>query len=346
VNQVDSVATSINGLQDADVGGVHSPAAEFVDVDAHPPRWFWPLVAVGMAVMVAVIVGIGIKSRLPAVLPILFAICLAIFLIVNRLTLPDRLAARIAPMARDGFPEVLRVLFSSQWRYPGQNIQAVMTTLYGQGRRNVVARVNRAKKKIQINPLTEVFEPIPVDESAALFVALEREDAQEVVRDALGATDLDQRDATRKIKRNLALAGGLGIVLLFGFNAIMAGIESWQSKRIRPNLVIWSLWLVIAIFGLGGRGAYSWRQQWMLVPGGIVSRRSKMFRSATELHLFKRTESVLIAQSAHQKIWAVHVADAGGSQMARMTAREAHLLLRAWLNPIPPPPIERLSDLQ
>ena len=43
---------------------------------------------------------------------------------------------------------------------------------------------------------------------------------------------------------------------------------------------------------------------------------------------------------------AVYVADSAAVQMARMTPREAHLLLRAWLSPIPPPPLERLSDLE
>lgn len=340
-------------MEPSDTGNTESGSArpEFIEYRDTRPRWFIPLVLIAIAIAVAVVVGIFVRISVGKFVPVawipfsIFALAIVLLGVLVPLSSRQRTIARITEKREAKIDELLPLLLSSPWQLAGRDQRTAMKALIAQGRRNVVARVSRKEKSQSLNPLTEVFEPVPVDESVSLFVALERDDDQNFPQ-GLPATDMDQRDATRKFKRNMTLAGGFGMVFLFGFNAIMAAFESWQSKRIHPNLIMWTAWLVVAFFGFGGRGAYSWKQQWMLVPGGIVSRRLRMFRSATELHLFKRTESVLIAQAAQQKLWAVHVADAGASQMARMTAREAHLLLRAWLSPIPPPPIEQLTDLR
>jgi hypothetical protein len=38
------------------------------------------------------------------------------------------------------------------------------------------------------------------------------------------------------------------------------------------------------------------------------------------------------------------VADATGEMTGSATIIEAYVLLSAWLSPLPPPPVERLSD--
>jgi hypothetical protein len=63
------------------------------------------------------------------------------------------------------------------------------------------------------------------------------------------------------------------------------------------------------------------------------------------LHLFRRESSVLIVKNGSRQLWTAYVADDKEHQMARMTTREAVMLLRAWLSPLPTPPLERLSDL-
>ena len=43
--------------------------------------------------------------------------------------------------------------------------------------------------------------------------------------------------------------------------------------------------------------------------------------------------------------WRLSVADAESSEITTITDRERQLLLRAWLSPVPPPPLEQLVDL-
>lgn len=297
-------------------------------------------------IVAAVVIAASVKPG--ALILITYVVFLGIpflyilFLIKSR----GETAKRVQKHSYLTLEELLPVLFPNKWNATQPNVKRILRIITGHGWRNETARVGRKTKLSPVHPLTEIFEPVPVDESVSLFVALEHEDSQTGADDSLAPTQQDERQATRKLKRHVALAGGLGIFIAFGFNAVMAGIESWQRKRISFGLVMWTIWLIVSAVGLGGRGAWSWRQQWLLVPGGIVSRKSRMFQSKTVLHVFRRIDSVLIAQYASRKLWAVYVADSAAVQMARMTPREAHLLLRAWLSPIPPPALERLSDLE
>jgi len=108
---------------------------------------------------------------------------------------------------------------------------------------------------------------------------------------------------------------------------------------------MWTFYLILGVVGWGGRGAWRSRQQWLLVPGGLASHRARFRRRDWELHLFQRESSVLIVRNQWRHFWWVYVADRQTVQMAGMTPREAVMLLRAWLSPLPTPPLERLSDL-
>ena len=43
--------------------------------------------------------------------------------------------------------------------------------------------------------------------------------------------------------------------------------------------------------------------------------------------------------------WQISVADANHTESFAVTDMESTALLRAWLNPLPPPPVEQLEEL-
>ena len=93
------------------------------------------------------------------------------------------------------------------------------------------------------------------------------------------------------------------------------------------------------------RSGWSFRRQWLVAPGGLILRESSFCRRAWKLHLFDRRQSVLIAHRASKRQWVAFVADREMHRQATLTESEAEFLLRAWLSPLRPPPVERLSDL-
>ena len=108
------------------------------------------------------------------------------------------------------------------------------------------------------------------------------------------------------------------------------------------QLLLYTLVLLLLLFGPANR---EFNQQWFIVPGGIVQRKAGWLQSRWKLHLFERRASALCVSHWWRKIWAVHVVDAQASARRMLTRTEAEFLLRAWLSPLPPPPLERLSDL-
>lgn len=95
-------------------------------------------------------------------------------------------------------------------------------------------------------------------------------------------------------------------------------------------LLPWSAWLRAG-------------EEWLAVPGGLLVRKSA--RREWKLHLYTPGESLLCLMREETGAWNAIIADTVQCNDARMTGAEAHFLLRAWTSPIPPPPLERLSDL-
>ena len=55
---------------------------------------------------------------------------------------------------------------------------------------------------------------------------------------------------------------------------------------------------------------------------------------------------MLVMCKLYQRQWMVTVADAQTCSSAVGTRRELEFGLQAWLNPLPPPKLEQLSDLR
>ncbi len=265
-----------------------------------------------------------------------------------RRRLDDLLAAyRDAPLQN-----LLQVLFVERSFRPTVGLtvglKKVVEGLARQGREGVVVRIAKPNRGAPIDPLIVPFEPVPLDESVPLFVGLEQYAGAACGGTCTSRADdasADERASRGAFRRRILLGGGWLMIAIFAFNAAMGGWESYRARHVTLNAAMWTVYFIVALVGVGGRGAWRSRQQWLLVPGGLASRRTRFRRRDWELHLFQRESSVLIVRNDSRQIWAAYVADGQTHQMARMTGREAVMLLRAWLSPLPTPPLERLSDL-
>ncbi len=120
--------------------------------------------------------------------------------------------------------------------------------------------------------------------------------------------------------------------------AVVRGRVTWM-------LMLWAVYPFLVTIRNCKSGAWGSRKQWLLVPGGLVQRKSGLFKKDWEVHLFARAECVLIVRHAEKRVWRAHVADAYTNDESELTPREATMLLRAWLCPLPTPSEDRLTDL-
>ena len=132
------------------------------------------------------------------------------------------------------------------------------------------------------------------------------------------------------------------LLFLFGLGVYLTG------QRNDEMLLYLGIFAGVVLVGAAGAwaGAWSWRRQWLLVPGGLVLRKARWTGGAWRIHLYRRRSSVLLVKQMNRDQWMLCVADAEASDATRLTKTEAHVALSSWLSPIPPPPAERLRDLR
>src|SRR5262249_39249925 len=128
-----------------------------------------------------------------------------------------------------------------------------------------------------------------------------------------------------------------------GFNAAIAAFEAMTRHQVTAPLVFWLLIFWVGVMVPRGVGLAA-VQQWFAVPGGAVYRRARR-RRGWELHVFRRNSSMLCFFPAMRRACGVSIADSTTQARTTITAREAELLLRAWLSPLEPPDEDKLSDL-
>ena len=103
----------------------------------------------------------------------------------------------------------------------------------------------------------------------------------------------------------------------------------------------------IALLGVGGTGAWRHNRQFLLVPGGLVVRKTvRKAPSEWNVHVHARISSVLLVHHKAKHSWLICVADAKARNTVLVTKAEVEMLLRAWLSPLMPPAVEQLSDLE
>lgn len=231
-------------------------------------------------------------------------------------------------------------------------IQELARALVSHGRMGETVRCCLEHSAAPIEPLTVPFEAKPLDEADPSFADF---------RSALSTTstdgathDFNEKDGLlnapdiRRIRKNVALTGGwiipLGFMPILIFVAIYA-YTAGVGKASTFALPFGFFAILLAMTLFSTRGAWSSRVQWFVVPGGALVRRARFRDRKWRLHLFDPRTSVLVVHQSTRQRWHVYVVDEHRSESTVVTKNEADILLRGWLSPLEPPPIERLSDL-
>jgi hypothetical protein len=198
--------------------------------------------------------------------------------------------------------------------------------------------VTSANQPADIAPLSVPIEPQPLNEATSAMI-IDRSQGT----DAMPANPADA-GLKRHIHPNVILRGGYAIMILFLIYWAMAALESWQQGRLKPALFAWTAGLLILLF-LPINARLIGGVQWLVVPGGVLVRRAGWREGGWKLRLFRPDRSVLCAARHRKRRWGVDISDAERCESTVATQAEVEFLLSAWLSPLPPPPLERLSDL-
>jgi len=196
-----------------------------------------------------------------------------------------------------------------------------------------------------IDPVKTPFEPRPIESDDPLPDADESTDELAVMEEGSGgaAASSSKKDGSKRSRRMMVY---LGIAMIAGsIFWVAAGLAQspriqWLTDMLFPLTI--TVLAGITIWGL--RGLLN-RDRWLLVPGGIIFRRSIGARAGVENLLFDRRKSVACVLEQTDADWLVTLRSGQSLAQRRLTPLQLHRLLRTWLSPIPPP-VERLVDLE
>jgi hypothetical protein len=201
-------------------------------------------------------------------------------------------------------------------------------------------RICHESDRFEAAPLKMAFEPVPLDEADASFSNLEQQSEN------LIATVGERADAEtlRRLRKNVQLSGGKFYVAILACAVLFHVIQSLRNLQLSTGALFWSVLLVATVFGYR-RGATTARSQAFLVPAGLFHRRLGFIDRRWQSHLFQQSESVLLLRLSYGGLWHLSMADVTHAIQTAITRKEAQMLIRAWLSPLPAPSFERISDL-
>ena len=83
----------------------------------------------------------------------------------------------------------------------------------------------------------------------------------------------------------------------------------------------------------------------MALAGGLLLRKARWRSRQWRLYLFEPRYSALALYRRNKHLWILCIAQGDSFERTTLTNREADFVLRAWLSPLSPPPVEKLTDL-
>jgi len=222
----------------------------------------------------------------------------------------------------------------------------VAKALAAEGRGTSTIRIAPQRLMTPIDPIAVPFEPRRFDELAEAHAAGTQE-----TEPHSGSTDESVRTRTaspptvpRGIRRNFILKGGWILLAIIGLNWVFLAIEAIERRTVTAHFMVMTFALLAFILIPVEPGWFGGRQ-WLAVPGGIVVRKGAWLRKRLTLHLFDRRDSVLLLYRHFRRQWVLVVADRNACEAMMGTRQELESAIHAWLSPLPPPPVEQLSDL-
>ena len=197
---------------------------------------------------------------------------------------------------------------------------------------NITLRISR-KTPESVTPIVTPFEPVRLGDVTGTCL----DDAFNPARTSAQRWGLLRKAASRPPPLSYTI--GLIIWLAFCLSLFRGG--NVELHTIITFVMIASVLLVAVLAVIRNTDI-------LLVPGGIILRRSDFGQSSWRFHLFARTQSILIARRSEtiQAGWEVRVADAEQSDTFSIPGGDLTPLLRAWLSPLAPPEIDKMSDLR
>lgn len=236
-----------------------------------------------------------------------------------------------------------------------ETLASIAATIRAMGATGLTIRMGQPNRLSAIRPLGVPFEPRPLDGLVDWTI----EGAE--LPQAIGGAARVGGGATIRAKGGLVTRflqsawASVTILLVFW---IPGAISAYRTGRPRSSFLIVSVFLLLSLRqALRTRAQVqgsTWRQGF-IVPGGLVFRKStgsqsrdpegKYVAGNWTLHLFDRRKCVLFIYQRTIDRWVVQASDSQTSATVEMNRVECDRLLAAWLSPLSPPPVERLSDL-
>ncbi len=189
-------------------------------------------------------------------------------------------------------------------------------------------------------PLDVPFDPTPLSRRSAVFCELAGKEriTTSLVRNevymAFGAPELSgaRRWVFRVSLAAMALCALAWIIkaVVDLLHARVPDVITTLGPWIAPLVVVmlWCLWCP---------------RRWTLVPGAIIVSTSGWRSAKWQPYMFRRSDSALLYW---RRLNQLVVARTDGTAFSRrVSPEEADLALRAWRSPLPPPSIERMTDL-
>ncbi len=219
-------------------------------------------------------------------------------------------------------------------------------TLAETGRTDITIRSNNREVATTLCPITVDFEAQPLCEKQT---RLEHFDADASSEWAPCSTTRSQTSSTvpaTQPRRHISKATyhKIATVLIPASFAFLL-VDTYITGRDGWRIPFYAIVFTTTAMSVTLRSGWSFRRQWLVAPGGVILRESSFLRRGWQLHRFDRRQSVLIAHRVNRCYWVVFVANREMHRQATITESEAEFLLRAWLSPLHPPPLERLTDL-
>ncbi|MCO6437464.1 MAG: hypothetical protein J5J06_10285 [Phycisphaerae bacterium] len=210
--------------------------------------------------------------------------------------------------------------------YPAKSVLNAILRIRGGG---FSVRSFRKPMPASFKPIAEPFEPQPLDESAPSFQSTQGDESKSGL------------EWPRRLTR---LMGGWGSWAGMAYFLLLSAYMLYRGAWSLPMVAIFVAIACAPILRSAG-GAYSGGRQWLAVPGGVVIRKARPFRSGWEMQYVRREDGVLLVHKIPNRAWWALVVFSGGQEETHLTEREADFLLRAWLSPVPPPERDRLVEL-
>ncbi len=211
-------------------------------------------------------------------------------------------------------------------------INTVIPVMCDLGMTGHALRLCPEENQHHVVPMTVPFEAQPLNEADPNFSDIAGLDH-----------DADEDAGWKRIKRNVRIKGGWWVVAMFGFNVVIYSFESYRAGRITNNLILWSVLLLITLFG-AGKG-FATLTSWFAVPGGVFISKGSWRGRPRRLLRFTRADSVLVVYKFNRLQWVANVGRDANVLRVTLTAQEVQFLLQAWFSPLVPPDVEDVESL-